>query len=95
MASPITAGVAAGILQALPGASVGTVRTALKCSATSNVLNGIPTGSTPDLLLYSPPGGFQDGQECVTSGVVEGSAPMAVTAFAVALAYLAVQRQYE
>jgi hypothetical protein len=52
MASPHVAGAAAVYLQKNPSATVANVRAALIGNATSNVIQGIATG-TPNLLLYS------------------------------------------
>lgn len=73
MASPITAGVVALYLEAKPGADVGQVKNDIVCSATTGFLKNIPTSSTPDRFIYSPPGGFVSG--CVTSGAKAFSSP--------------------
>jgi subtilisin family serine protease len=51
MATPHVAGVAARYLQGNPGASPGTVRTAIVGDATLNVLTGIPSGTANRLLF--------------------------------------------
>lgn len=68
MASPLTAGVVALLLEANSGLSPADVAGTLTCSATTGVLSNLPTQSTPDKLLYSPPGGFAGG--CATSGAL-------------------------
>lgn len=68
MAAPVTAGVVALLLEANSGLSAADVAGTLTCSATTGVLSGLPTASTPDKLLYSPPSGFTGG--CVTSGAL-------------------------
>lgn len=57
MASPITAGVAALILEAFPDATPSTVRNTLTCFATGGEIVGVPA-NTPDAIVYSPPSGF-------------------------------------
>jgi aqualysin 1 len=61
MAAPVTAGVVALYLEGNPGASVDQVKNDIVCSATTNFLKDLPTSSTPDRFLYSPPGGFVSG----------------------------------
>lgn len=68
MASPLTAGVAALLLESNSGLSASDVAANLACSATTGVLKNLPNSATPDKLLYSPPGGFTGG--CVTSGAL-------------------------
>lgn len=82
MSAPLASGAAAQYLQANPGASVGSVKNNLKCSATSGALSGLPSRSTPNLLLYTPPQGFTD--SCAgSSGAAGVSASRAAAAVAV------------
>jgi subtilisin family serine protease len=89
MATPIVTGVAALVLEANSGASPQDVAGVLTCSATSDALKNIPTSSTPDKLLFSPPQGFVSG--CDTSAaftdipqVFKGGLVTALTGIAVA-----------
>lgn len=64
-ASPLTAGVAALVLQEAPNMAPRDVYDTLQCSASRGQLKDLPSSTTPDLLLHAPPEGFPAGK-CVS-----------------------------
>ncbi len=85
-ASPLAAGVAAQVLQANPAAPPRDVAATLTCSASRGQVGRLPSSSsaslsssssesaehaTPNLLLYTPPGGFPGGA-CVPDDGTSG-----------------------
>jgi len=75
MAAPLTAGSAARVLAARPGATPADVKAALLCGATWGVVRGVPAG-TRDALLFNPPGGWpaEAPADCALTAASDGAA---------------------
>jgi subtilisin family serine protease len=70
MSAPFATGIMSTFLQSSSTASVSEVYSVLTCSGTPNLISQVPV-NTPDLLVYTPPSGWNGG--CVPIGASGGS----------------------
>lgn len=85
MATPVVSGVVALFLQRNPEANAARVSEMLACSSTADAISNLPTSTTPNLLAYSPPTGFQAGQVCAGNAAATLFTPLLALMFAAAL----------